>query len=44
MTLNYVIVSVRLCVDVKNDGYIIKCDFGGRIMSCFKVIYREGAS
>ena len=33
MTSNYVIVSIKLCLDVRNDEYIILCNFGGRIMS-----------
>ena len=30
MTSNNVIVSIKLCLDVGNDGYIILCNFGGR--------------
>ena len=33
MTSNYVIVSVKLCLKVGNNDYIILCNFGGRIMS-----------
>ena len=45
MTPNYVVVLVRKCLDVKNNGHIIKCDFGDRIMSGFEVnLYREGTS
>ena len=36
MTSNYIIVPIKLCVDVGNDKYIILCTFGSRIMSGFE--------
>ena len=30
--------QIELYLDVGNDEYIILCNFGGRIMSCFKII------
>ena len=38
MTSDYVIVSIKLCLEVGNDEYIIVCNFGGRRMSGFEVI------
>ena len=35
---NYVIVSIKLCLDVENNECIIQCNFAGRIISCFEVI------
>ena len=32
------IVSIKLCLDVRNDEYIILCNFGDRTMSGFEVI------
>ena len=36
MTLNNVIVTIKLCLDV--GKYFVLCNFGGRIMRGFKVI------
>ena len=36
MTSNYIIVPIKLCLDVGNDKYIILCTFGSRIMSGFE--------
>ena len=33
MTSYSVIVSIKLCPEFGNDGYIIMCNFGGRSMS-----------
>ena len=33
-----VIVSVKLCLEVRNDGYAFLCNVGGRVMSSFEVI------
>lgn len=33
MTSNYIIVPIKLCLDVGNDKYILLCTFGSRIMS-----------
>ena len=41
MTSNYVTVAIKLCLDVGND-YIILCNFGGHVMSGFKVIQGGG--
>ena len=39
MTSYYVIVSIKVFLNVGNDEYIILCNFGGRtIMSGFEVI------
>ena len=38
MKSNYVIVSIKIRLDLGNDGYIILYNFGDRIMSGFKVI------
>ena len=38
MTSNYVIVAIKLCLDVVNDDYIILWNFGGNVMSGFKAI------
>ena len=38
MTSDYVIVSIKLCPEVGNDGYIIVCNFGGRRISGCDVI------
>ena len=35
---NYVIVSIKLCLDVENNECIILYYFAGRIISCFEVI------
>ena len=32
MTSDYVIVSIKLCLEVENDEYIILYDFGGQSM------------
>lgn len=40
MKSNYVIVSIKIRLDLGNDGYIILYNFGDRIMSGFKVIER----
>ena len=42
MTSDYVIVSIKLCLGVGNDEYIILCKFGGSIRSAFEFI--EGTS
>ena len=34
------IVSIKLCLDVRNDEYIILCNFGDRTTSGFEVIER----
>ena len=36
--------SRSLPLDVENDEYIVKCNFGGCVMICFKVIEGPGAS
>lgn len=36
----YVSQSIRLCLEVENDEYIMLCNFGGRSMDGFKV--KEG--
>ena len=33
-----VIVSIKLCPEFGNDGYIIMCNFGGRSMSGVEII------
>lgn len=33
MTSNFVIISVKLCLNVGNNDYITVCNFGDRIMS-----------
>ena len=38
MTSYYVIAIIKLYLDVKNDQYIILCEFGGRTISNLKVI------
>ena len=38
MKSNYVIVSIKIRLDLGNDGYIILYNFGDRIMSGCKVI------
>ena len=43
MMSDYVIVSIKLCLEVENDEYIIVCNFGGLRMSSFKVIEGGGA-
>ena len=35
---NYAIGAIKLCLDVGNDDYIIFWNFGGHVMSGFKVI------
>ena len=40
MKSNYVIVSIKIRLDLGNDGYIILYNFGDRIMSGFEV--KEG--
>ena len=42
MTSNYVIVSIKLCLDVGNDECIILCSFCGCIMSGFEGIKEGG--
>ena len=42
MTSNYVIVAIKLCLDVGNDDYIILWNFGGNVMSGFKAIEGGG--
>ena len=32
------IVSIKLCLDVRNDEYIILCNFADRTMNGFEVI------
>ena len=41
MTSNYVIMSIKVRLDVANSKNIILCNFGSRIKRCFEVI--EGA-
>ena len=38
MTSDYGIMSIKLCLEVGNDEYIIVCYFGGRRMKGFEVI------
>ena len=38
MASNYVIVSIKLCLDVANYEYIILCNFDEPIVSAFEVI------
>ena len=42
MALNYVIMSIKLCLDVRNDKGISLCNFGGLILSGFEVMEGEG--
>ena len=42
MASDYIIVSVKLCLDVGNNEYIILCNFDGRSIGGFEVI--EGGS
>ena len=42
MMSDYVIVSIKLCLEVENDEYIIVCNFGGLRMSSFEVIEGGG--
>lgn len=35
---NRIILSTKLCLDAGNNEYVILCNFGGRIISGFKVI------
>ena len=42
MALNYVIMSIKLCLDVGNDKGISLYNFGGLILSGFEVIEGEG--
>ena len=42
ITSNYVIVSIKLCLDVGNDECIILCSFCGCIMSGFEGIKEGG--
>ena len=42
MELNYVIMSIKLCLDVGNDKGISLYNFGGLISSGFEVIEGEG--
>ena len=44
ITSNYVIVSIKLCLDVGNDECIILCSFCGCIMSGFEGIKGMGTS
>ena len=34
-------VSIKLCLDVRNDEYVILCNFGDRTMSGFEVIEKD---
>ena len=43
MTSYSVIVSIKLCPEFGNDGYIIMCNFGGRSMSGVEIIGGGGA-
>ena len=38
MTSNYVIVPIKLHLDVANDEHIILCNFGDRFVSSFEVM------
>ena len=38
MTTDYGIMSIKLCLEVGNEEYIIVCNFGGRRMKGFEVI------
>ena len=38
MTSNYVIVPIKLHLDVGNDEHIILCNFGDRFVSSFEVM------
>ena len=38
MTSDKVILSIKLCTEVRNDEYIIVCNFGGCRMSGLEVI------
>ena len=38
MTSDYFFVLIKLCPEVGNDKYIVRCNFGGRSMSGFDVI------
>ena len=42
MALNYVIVSIKLRLDVGNDKCIILCDFGDLIVRGVEVIEERG--
>ena len=42
MALKYVIMSIKLCLDVGNDEGISLYNFGGLILSGFEVIEGEG--
>ena len=42
MTSIYVIVSIKLCLKVGKDEYIVESIFGGRRMSIFEVIGEGG--
>ena len=42
MALKYVIMSIKLCLDVGNDKGISLYNFGGLILSGFEVIEGEG--
>ena len=44
MTSYYFIVSIKLCAEFGNDGYIIMCNFGARSMSGFEIIGSGGRS
>ena len=44
MTSYSVIVSINLCPEFGNDGYIIMCNFGGRSMSCVEIIGGGGGA
>ena len=39
--LLFIILSTKLCLDAGNNEYVILCNFGGRIVSSFKVIEGE---
>ena len=42
MASNYIIMSIKLCLDVGNDKDISLYNFGGLILSGFEVIEGEG--
>ena len=42
MASNYVIMSIKLCLDVGNDKDVSLYNFGGLILSGFEVIEGEG--
>jgi len=38
MTSHYVIVSIKLSLEVGNDEYVVQCNFDGHSMTVFEVI------